>query len=173
MTYGLGSVPAFDEEVSEDAKHLKVFLERVLETVVAQYEAYGMPAPLRRYWTIGLPPVDCEQLVVSFQQMYLGAPGAQASAPQKCEAPRTATFSVSVARPVPSGGQNGAAPGVPSLIKAATVAAYDAWILLESAAALDQWEEGGYGMGVIATVDTLQPEGGFQVVTLSCTASVP
>jgi|APGre2960657373_1045057.scaffolds.fasta_scaffold08420_5 hypothetical protein len=173
MTYAPGSIPSFDEEVSDDAKRLKIFLERVLDTIVAQYEAYNMPVPTRRYWTIGLPPVDCEQLVVSFQQMYLGAPGAQVSSPQKCEAPRTATFSVSVARPVPSGGQNGGAPSTASLTKAATVAAYDAWILMESAAALDQWEEGGYGMGVIATVDTLQPEGGFQVVTLSCTTSVP
>ena len=173
MTYGLGSVPAFDDQVSEDAKHLKVFLDKVLQTVVQKYEDYGMPVPARRYWTIGLAPVDCEQLVVSFQQMYLGAPGAQASAPQKTEAPRTATFSISVARAVPSGGQNGGAPSVPSLTKAATVAAYDSWILIESAASFDQWEEGGYGMGVIATVDTLQPEGGFQVVTLSCTTSVP
>lgn len=173
MSYSLGAAPTFDEEVSDDAKHLKVFLERVLETVVAQYAAYGMPLPARRYWSIGLPPVDCEQLVVSFNQMYLGAPGSQVATPQKCEAPRTATFSVSVARPVPSGGHTGAAPSTASLTKAATVAAYDAWILMESAAALDQWEEGGFGVGVIATVDTLQPEGGFQVVTLSCTAAVP
>ena len=44
---------------------------------------------------------------------------------------------------------------------------------MESAADIDQWDEGGFGMGVIATVDTLQPEGGFQVVSLSVTVAVP
>lgn len=175
MTYTTqpGSLPQYDAQVSEDAKNLAVFLDRVLQTVETRYAAYGMPIPTRRYWTTGQAAVDCEQLVVVFQQMYLGAPGAQTSQPERCNAPRTATLSISVAREVPSGGINGQAPAPHAMTRAARVCAYDAWILMESAADMDQWEEGGYGLGVVATVDTLQPEGGFQVVSLTVTVAIP
>ncbi len=168
-----GSLPSFDANVSEDAKHLADFMDKVLQTVEARYTAYGMPLPSRRYWTMGQAAVDCEQLAVVFQQMYLGAPGSQVSQPERCNAPRTATISITVAREVPSGGVNGQPPSPNALTRAARVCAYDTWILMESAADIDQWDEGGFGMGVIATVDTLQPEGGFQVVSLSVTVAVP
>ena len=55
----------------------------------------------------------------------------------------------------------------------AEIAAYDAWILLDSASQLDTWESSGFGLGVIATVEVQAPEGGFQTVTLTLTAAVP
>jgi hypothetical protein len=37
----------------------------------------------------------------------------------------------------------------------------------------DQWDDGSYGLGVIANVDVLEPEGGFQIVTMELTLAVP
>jgi hypothetical protein len=44
---------------------------------------------------------------------------------------------------------------------------------MQSINQLDQWDETGYGVGVIATLDTPEPEGGFQTVTMQITMAVP
>jgi hypothetical protein len=52
--------------------------------------------------------------------------------------------------------------------------AYDAWILLQSAAELDTWAtSGGFGLGIIATVETGEPEGGLQTTVMTITSAVP
>ena len=133
-----------------------------------------MPLPARRYWTLGEASVDCEQLVVSFLQMYVGSPGDEATEPRRCADPRSATINISVSRQVPTVGQNGRPPSGDAIQDGAEISAYDAWILLDSAAELDRWEtNGGFGLGVIATVETNSPEGGFQVVTMTLTLAVP
>jgi hypothetical protein len=38
---------------------------------------------------------------------------------------------------------------------------------------LDQWEENEYGMGVIATVEAGNPEGGFETVRMQVSMVVP
>jgi len=159
--------------VSSDAKHLAVFLDAVLTQVVTSYASYTMPLPLRRYYTLGQPVVDCEQAVVSFVQMYVGAPGDEATQPRRCSDPRSATINVSVSRAVPVVGQNGRPPSAETIESSSEIAAYDAWILLDSASQLDTWESSGFGLGVIATVEVQAPEGGFQTVTLTLTAAVP
>jgi hypothetical protein len=68
--------------VSEDALSLKVFLDKVLEKTIKVFEENNVPLPSRRFWTVGEPAIDCEQLVVSFMQMYLGTPGDQAGTPR-------------------------------------------------------------------------------------------
>lgn len=159
--------------VSEDAKHLADFLQAVLDKVVSNYTSYNMPLPTRAYWTMGQPAVDCEQLVVSFVQMYLGTPGDEATEPRRCNDPRSAVINISVSREVPVVGTNGRPPSAGTIEYGATASAYDAWILMESAANFDVWEETGFGLGVIATVETGAPEGGFQTVILTMTAGVP
>ena len=47
--------------VSSSAKNLAVFLDAVLTQVVTSYASYTMPLPLRRYYTLGQPVVDCDQ----------------------------------------------------------------------------------------------------------------
>jgi hypothetical protein len=37
----------------------------------------------------------------------------------------------------------------------------------------DMWDQSGYGLGVIATVEITPPEGGFQSVTMNLTLAVP
>jgi hypothetical protein len=159
--------------VDSDAKNLANLMQEVLDRVVAAYASYSMPLPSRQYWTMGMPAVDCEQVVVSFVQMYVGAPGDEATQPRRCSDPRSATLNVSVSRQVPVVGQNGRPPSADNIESYAEIAAYDAWILLESAAQLDAWEQGSFGLGVIATVEVQTPEGGYQTAMLTITMAVP
>jgi len=159
--------------VSEDSLNLKNMMEGVLERVQSIFQSYNVQLPSRCYWTMSEPAVDCEQLVVSFLQLYLGAPGAQISQPQRCNVPRSATVQVSISRSTPIVGQNGRPPSSDKIELASSVQAIDAWVLMESINLLDQWDSTGYGIGVIATLDAGAPEGGFQTTTLTITMAVP
>lgn len=159
--------------VSEDAKAISQLMATVLDKVETVYDSYNMPLPARRYWTFGQSVVDCEQVVVSLVQMYLGPPGGEIAEPRRCNDPRTAILEVSVSREVPVVQPNGAPPTANAIINGNLASAYDSWILMESAAQLDTWETTGYGLGVIATVQAIGPEGGFQTVVLTLTLAVP
>lgn len=159
--------------VSEDATNLRDMLQGVLERVETIFQSYNVELPKRRYWTMGQPAIDCEQLVVSFVQMYLGSPGAQVGDPQRCHVPRSATMNIQIARQTPIVGQNGRPPSPSSIQLSSETLAYDAWVLMESVNLLDQWDETGYGIGVIATLDSSEPQGGFQTTTMTVTMAVP
>jgi hypothetical protein len=159
--------------VSDSAKALEELMYTVLEKAEAVYQSYNMPIPSRRYWTFGQPAVDCEQLVVSFIQMYLGPPGGEIAEPRRCNDPRSAILEISVSREVPVSQPNGAPPTAELILESNRVSAYDAWILMESASQLDTWETSGFGLGVIATVQTTAPEGGFQTIALTLTLAIP
>jgi hypothetical protein len=159
--------------VSNDAKNLAVLMQNVLNAVIDTYTSYTMPLPGRRYWTLGSPSVDCEQVVVSMLQMYIGSPGDEATSPRRCNDPRSVTLLVQVSREVPTVGANGRAPSGDAIQDGSEISAYDAWILLDSARLLDQWDPANFGLGVIATVETSSPEGGFQTVSMTITMAVP
>lgn len=160
--------------VSNDAKNLANLMQDVLNRVINVYNSYDMPLPARRYWNIATPVVDCEQLVVSMIQMYVGTPGDEATEPRRCNDPRSVTLNISVSREVPVVQQNGQPPLADDIQTAAVVAAYDAWILMESINQFDSWATNGpFGMGVIATVDSAPPEGGFQTTRMTITMVVP
>ena len=161
-------------DVSEDALNLKNMLDEVLKRVEATFISYNVPLPERRYWTMGIPVVDCEQLAVSFVQMYLGTPGDQANQPQRCSVPRSAVLSISVSRAIPVVGQNGRAPSADKIQEGSVISAVDAYVLMESINALDTWEDGGsFGMGVIATTEAPAAEGGFQTISMQITMVIP
>lgn len=160
-------------DVSEDAKALSHFMQEILDRVVNVYESYSMPIPERAYWTMGDPAVDCEQLVVSFVQLYLGAPGDEAMEPKRCRDPRSATVRIMIARKVPVVGQSGKAPSHEAIQNYSELCSYDAWCLMESAAALDPWDNAEFGLGIISTVEAGEPQGGFQTTTMTLTAAVP
>jgi hypothetical protein len=160
-------------DVSNDALNLKYMMDGILEKVCTVFQSYNVQLPARRYWTLGSPAIDCDQLVVSFNSMYLGAPGSQVGEPQRCHMPRTATVTITVARNVPVVGQNGRPPSADKIELASAVSAIDAWVLMESLNLFDQWNDGSYGLGVIATVDVAEPEGGFQIVSMDLTLAVP
>lgn len=159
--------------VAEDALNLKQMLEGVLSRVENVFQSYNVELPRRRYWVMGRPAVDCEQVVVSFVQMYLGAPGAQVSLPQRCNVPRSATLEITISRETPVVGTNGRPPTSEKIEQASATTAIDSWVLMQSINSLDQWDESGYGVGVIATLEAGEPEGGFQTVTLQITMAVP
>ena len=159
--------------VTEDATNLRDMLDGVLYRLESVFQSYNVNLPARRYWTMGQPAIDCEQLVVSFVQMYLGAPGDEASTPQRCNVPRSATLAVSISRSTPIVGQNGRPPSADKIELASSVQAIDSWVLMESINLLDQWDETGYGIGVVATLEAGDPEGGFQTTVLTITMAIP
>ncbi len=160
--------------VDNGAKNLALFLQEILNRVITCYGSFDMPLPARRYWTFGAPAVDCEQLVVSMIQMYVGTPGDEANEPRRCNDPRSATLNIAVSRAVPISQQNGNPPSADDIQDAAVVSAYDAWVLMESVNQLDVWGEvGAYGLGVIATVDAEAPEGGFTTTRMTITLAIP
>jgi hypothetical protein len=159
--------------VDSKALHLKDFLDAVLARVIDVYEEYNVDLPSRRFWTMGEPAIDCEQLSVSFIQMYLGLPGDQASQPQRCTQPRTAVLSIAVSRQIPVVGNNGKAPTGEKIQEGSEIAAVDCYLFMELIRRLDQWEDGEYGMGVIATVEAGNPEGGYETVRMQVSMVVP
>ncbi len=160
-------------EVSEDALNICNMLDGILARVVTTFNSYNVPLPTRRYWTVGQSSIDCEQLTVTLVQTYLGSPGNEISEPRRCTAPRTAVVLVTVAREIPTVSVNGRPPTSATIEEAAQISAIDTWVLLQSINLLDMWEEGGYGIGVIGTVETPPPEGGFQLVVLQLTMAIP
>jgi len=159
---------------SEDALSLKTLLDQTVEVIVARYTHHGVTLPTRRYWSINEEAIDCEQLVVTFQQLYIGPPGDEATRPQKSNSPRSAVLKATVARPIPTTNGRGLVPTEEKIQQGSEISAVDAWVLLDCVAFLDQWENtGAFGIGVIATVDTDPPQGGFQTVTATFTIAVP
>jgi hypothetical protein len=148
-------------------------MDGVLERVETIFQSYNVELPQRRYWSIGQPAIDCEQVVVSFMQMYLGAPGDEATAPQRCHVPRSAVLTISIARAVPIVGQNGRPPSQEKIQQSSAVSTIDAWVLMDAVKLFDMWDNTGYGLGVIATVEITPPEGGFQSVIMNLTMAVP
>ena len=159
--------------VDSRALHLKDFLDAVLAKVIDTYEDYNIDLPSRRFWTMGEPAIDCEQLSVSFIQMYLGLPGDQASQPQRVTQPRTAVLSIAVSRQIPVVGNNGKAPTGEKIQEGSEIAAVDCYLFMELMRKLDHWEENEYGMGVIATVEAGNPEGGYETVRMQVSMVVP
>jgi hypothetical protein len=152
-------------------------MDGVLERIVAGFDRAGLDLPARRYWTTGAPVVDCEQLVASFKQAYVGPPGDEAADPQRCDGPRSASIEVHVTRCIPvSGGRSGSVPPSAEAIEAASrVQVQDAWLLLDLAPDTEQWDGlmPGRGLGVIATVEAGEPQGGYQSTVLNLTMAIP
>lgn len=159
--------------IDEEAFHLRDLMQGILDRTVTIFQSYGVPLPARRYWTMGQPALDCEQLVIAFVQMYLGAPGDEAAEPQRCNVPRSAVVTVNLSRAIPSVGQTGRAPEGQKIQDGSEIVAVDSWIMMESIKLFDQWDEMGFGPGVIATLNMSEAQGGFQTSTLQLTMMVP
>lgn len=162
--------------VSSEARNLADLMQNLLNKVIETFDDYSMPTPTRRYYTFGAPAIDAEQVVVSLLQMYIGAPGDEATEPRRSEDPRSGTFLITIAREVPVTQPNGNAPKADEIQKASEVSALDAWILMESTRQFDaSWASipSGLGLGIIATVDVDPPEGGFQITRMTITMAIP
>jgi hypothetical protein len=162
-----------DPERVAEVRTLVTLLGDVLDKVVAGYEQSGVELPERRYWTLSQPAADCEQLVVSFVQAYYGPPGDEASSPQRCDGPRSAAIDIQIIRCIPTVGARSRVPSAEQIQTGSEQLAIDAWLLLDIAGELDMWDVAPPGMGVIATVDAGEAQGGFQSVTLHLTTAMP
>lgn len=161
--------------VDDDAKRLEVMLDEILSRIEGAFEQAGVDLPSRRYWTFQQPAADCEQLVISFMQAYIGPVGDEANAPQRCNSPQTAQLDIQVLRCVPTIQARAKAPTAQKIQEAGVAQARDTMILLDVAAHLDTWDMpyASPGMGVIATVDAGEPQGGFQGPTMHLTVAIP
>lgn len=163
-----------DPDRAVEVRSLVTMMDEVLTRVKAAYKASGVELPDRAYWTLGTPAVDCEQVVVSFAQAYIGPPGDEAGAPQRCHSPRTAALTVTVSRCVPTIGTRGRIPKASEIQAGSEQLAIDLWLLLDIAASLDTWDSyGGPGLGVIATVDVSEPQGQYQSAVLNISMAIP
>lgn len=160
-----------DYGIDPDAMIIVNMLDRVLERVVGIYEQSNVPLPSRRYWMFGPEvPEDCEQVVVTFMQSYLGIPGDQAANAQNCNSPRSAVLNVVVTRNFPIG-EVGNAIEPAAIMEASKWAAIDSAVLswgLADIAAID----GMPGPSVIATINTPSPSGGVQSTILNLTMMI-
>ena len=138
--------------VRPDGLALVTLMQDILTHVVTVFGEYNVPTPDRQYYTLGTPAAECNQLVVSFSQMYIGLPGDEGATPQRCDVPLSAVFTVSVFRCVPVEGARGQAPSTDQLMTAADWQLVDAYVLMQASRGCDMWDPSGVGMGVIATV---------------------
>lgn len=159
--------PVSEYPINEEALIIVKMMDQLLETVVGIYEQQGVPAPARRFWMMNEPAEDCEQLVVSFQQGYLGVPGDAAAEAQNCNVPRTAVINIYVTREHPVG-EAGKAVNTERIIEASKWPAVDSAVLLWALNDLNQLADFlGPGPGVIATVNVAPPNGGVQTTVLN------
>ncbi|QIG57827.1 hypothetical protein SEA_PAULODIABOLI_93 [Microbacterium phage PauloDiaboli] len=147
-------------------------MDRLLDRVVGVYEQAGIPLPTRRFWMLsGEVPEDCEQLVVTFVQSYLGAPGDSAADAQQCNSPRTGVFNIWVTRNHPVG-EAGKAVAADRIIEASKWGAIDAYTLMWALEDLSTLDDGFKGPGVIATVNVSPPNGGVQSTVLNISTMI-
>lgn len=152
-----------------DVDDLAQLADKLLAKVQEIFGQVGIALPGRQYVTLGSPAQDCEQLTVSWQNAYAGLPGQEMSEAQRCDAPRSAVFIITITRCVPvSDGAGGSRPPKTSdLITSAHGLYHDAWLLLISAQSMDDY------LGIIANVEAGDAQGGLQSVALSVTLGVP
>lgn len=139
----------------------------ILAKVVLVYAREGIDLPERQYIALATPAQDCEQVTVAWQQAYIGPPGDEASTPQQCESPRSAVFQVVITRCIPVVDDRNRAPVPADISKASAVLMRDAWLLLTSIKEVDDF------LGVIATVEAGEAQGGLQSVIMTLTLAVP
>jgi hypothetical protein len=150
-----------DYPVSDEAFNLRDTMVGLLASVNTIFDSYNVPLPTRQYWTMEQPVEDCPQVVVWLLQTYLGVPGDQASAPQRCTGPRSIVVNIDITRSYPVG-ENGKAVSPERIMQAAEWSAVDTQVLLDSLSDFDL-----AGAGVIATVAPQRPQGGLQTVRLN------
>lgn len=145
--------------------------EYVQRVIVETFQQAGVTLPDRRIILVGgsgSAVHDCEQLSISLEQTYSGAPGDQAQEPVKCDAPLTCVFGIELVRcvPQPSEGRSTKPQSVTpaDYAKAAAIQMKDAELLMEAGLAA---AEGTYLRGGMADVTAGTPSGGLQAMVMS------
>ncbi len=140
----------------------------ILAGIVDGYAERGISLPDRQYLTIGTPANDCEQLVVSWQQSYLGMPGNEATEPTKCESLRTAVFSVQLCRKMPVVSDGGNAPKPDKIQQHSEAILLDAKVLFDIVSWIDPTS-----FGIITTCDVVEVSGGLACIQVQTVLVIP
>jgi hypothetical protein len=149
-------------------------MEGVLTRLVDRFDHHNVPLPTKQYWKVGAPVIDCEQLVISAYQVYLGTPGQQLPQPVRGNAPRSALIRAMLARQTPQPDSRGNEPTTAKQQEGAAISAVDMWVMLDAVNYLDAWDAvGAFGLGVTAMVEVEEPSGGLQVVTATFEIAIP
>lgn len=160
--------------VSDDALSLKVLMDGVLERLIEQYDRHNVPLPSKRYWKVGAPVIDCEQLVISVDSATVGLPNNPLPQPYRGSAPRTTTFRAYIARQIPMPDAKGNEPSATKQQEGSEILAVDMWVMLDAIRYLDEWDvSGAFGLGVSCNVQFEEPQGGYQVVTATYSMAIP
>jgi hypothetical protein len=160
--------------VSTDALSLKYLMDAVVDRLVTRFNYHNVPLPSKVYWKVGAPVIDCEQLVLSVDSMFLGPPGNPMEQPVRCNSPRSVTFRAMIARQIPMPDNRGNEPSGATQQQGSEILAVDMWVLLDSVAHLDGWDAvDAFGLGVVGEVQFEEPQGGYQVITATFTMAVP
>ena len=160
--------------VSSDALSLKVLMDGVLERLIEQYDRHNTPLPIKRYWKVGAPVIDCEQLVLSVDSATVGLVANPLPQAYRGSAPRTTTFRAYVARQIPMPDAKGNEPSAAKQQEGSEILAVDMWVLLDAIRYLDAWDaSAAFGLGVSCNVQFEEPQGGYQVITATYTMAIP
>ncbi len=162
---------SFDLQNVESADIVGALMEHILNQINVHYAAEGVDLPERQYLNIGRTSHDCEQLTISFVQLYLGPPGQQAEQPQICNAPRTAVMTVQLVRKVAVNtvGRGTMPPDPEHITRHTMEKTRDAWLLLEAVTnATDD-----YTGGILVDVAVTDQQGEYQAIVLNIAAGVP
>lgn len=135
---------------------IPTFLDFVLQSVVDEYESRSIGLPERRYWMVGQPAFDCNQVVVNATTLNLGLPE-NAQQLTSCDSGWTLEFFVTVLRCSPVSGTRSAIPAAEAIQAAAAETAADMEILMDLTKRLDVART-----GISASVEAVGPEGGTQ-----------
>lgn len=144
-------------------------MQAVLDSIVAKFEEEGVDLPDRRYLATGATAHDCEQLTVSFVQMYLGTPGDPAESPQRCDSPRSVVLSVQLVRCLPTTPPRASGPQPAAISGMTERQTQDAWLLMDGAFGPIQ----NLWLDVLADVTVTDPQGQYQAIVLNLTVAVP
>ena len=153
------------------SQRLGAFVETVFDTVVAVFDAAGVDLPDRRLITIGTPVHDCEEVVVTFNDLAKGGLNEEAS--PRCDSAVTVSLSVHVIRCFPTPPGRGSVPPAAEVL---TVNAHevmiDSWLLMDVVRVLGN-DPMLMFYEVEASVAPGEPQGGYLGTVLNLQAAVP
>jgi hypothetical protein len=140
----------------------------ILDSVVARMTLAGVTLPEKQYVWFGSVAVDCEQVVVDYEQSFQGLPAAQDPTPLKCAKLRTTQLAIYIIRCVTTDADEAA------MDAAGTIALVDAHTLMTSF--IQGYTAGDFGGTCdsvsIFSITPVGPSGGFGGVCLRVQAQL-
>ncbi len=161
------SITPFNE--IPDTEIIFEIMQDVIDSIVAVYSDADVTIPARNIIAAGPTVHDCEQLSITFEQMYSGGPGDQAEQPVRCESPRSVVLTVQLVRCIPTPVGRGQAPSPEAMATSTSQLLKDVWLLMDGVMAS---RAAGY-LGALADISVTPPDGAYQAVVANLVVGVP